>query len=57
MFRSEVISEGLICLCKENLINIEWCELGCQMLRKVTITLAMQHTLMDQLDKIFIKGD
>jgi hypothetical protein len=47
---SEVISEVLISMFTQHFICIELCDLGCQTLRKVTLFLAKQHTLMDRID-------
>lgn len=46
----EVFPEGLKGSCRQNFIVIDWCELGCQTMRKATVYLANQHDLTDQLD-------
>jgi len=46
----EAYPEGLNGLCRQNFIVVDWCELGCQTIRKAAVYLANQHDLTDQLD-------
>jgi hypothetical protein len=47
-FYQEVITKDLMLLCTKKCNGIDWCELGCSILRHVTLDLANQHLLTDQ---------
>jgi len=49
----EVFARDLNVSDNHKLIVVDWCELGCQTIRKATVYLAKQHALTDQLDVKF----